>query len=74
MGESAEEARSAGPAVEGYRVWLADRGYTYQTVRNMLADLARLGRWMSGEGLGWRSSTRTRWSRSWWPRKSVFLY
>ena len=40
-----------GPQVEGYRTWLADRGYTPQTVRNMLADLGRLGRWMSGEGL-----------------------
>jgi site-specific recombinase XerD len=40
-----------GPQVEGYRAWLARRGYTPQTVRNMLADLGRLGRWMSGEGL-----------------------
>jgi site-specific recombinase XerD len=40
-----------GPQVEGYRAWLQDRGYTPQTVRNMLADLGRLGRWMSGEGL-----------------------
>jgi hypothetical protein len=40
-----------GPQVEGYRVWLAGRGYTPQTVRNMLAGLGRLGRWMSGEGL-----------------------
>ena len=40
-----------GGQVEGYRVWLAGRGYTPLTVRNMLADLGRLGRWMSGEGL-----------------------
>jgi site-specific recombinase XerD len=40
-----------GPQVEGYRAWLAHRGYTPQTVRNMLADLGRLGRWMSREGL-----------------------
>ena len=40
-----------GPQVEGYRAWLAGRGYTPQTVRNMLADLGRVGRWMSGEGL-----------------------
>ena len=40
-----------GPQVEGYRVWLAHRGYTSQTVRNMLADLGSVGRWMSGEGL-----------------------
>jgi site-specific recombinase XerD len=40
-----------GPHVEGYRAWLTDRGYTPQTVRNMLADLGSVGRWMSGEGL-----------------------
>ncbi len=40
-----------GPQVEGYRAWLAHRGYTSQTVRNMLADLGRVGRWMSREGL-----------------------
>jgi hypothetical protein len=28
-----------GPQVEGYRAWLAHRGYTPQTIRNMLADL-----------------------------------
>jgi hypothetical protein len=26
-------------------------GYTPQTVKNMLADLGRVGRWMAGEGL-----------------------
>ena len=40
-----------GPQVEGYRAWLTYRGYTPQTVRNMLADLGRVGRWMSREGL-----------------------
>jgi len=40
-----------GPQVEGYRAWLTHRGYTPQTVRNMLADLGRVGRWMSREGL-----------------------
>jgi hypothetical protein len=40
-----------GPQVEGYRAWLTDRGYTSQTVRNMLADLGQLGLWMSREGL-----------------------
>src|ERR1700758_782158 len=39
------------PQVEGYRAWLTRRGYTPQTVKNMLADLGRVGRWMSGEGL-----------------------
>ncbi len=40
-----------GPQVDGYRAWLAHRGYTPQTVRNMLADLGQLGLWMSREGL-----------------------
>lgn len=40
-----------GPQVEGYRAWLGYRGYTSQTVRNMLADLGQLGLWMSREGL-----------------------
>jgi site-specific recombinase XerD len=36
------------PFVEGYRVWLLEAGYTPQTVRMMLRDLSRLGRWMDG--------------------------
>ena len=40
-----------GPQVEGYRAWLAHRGYTSQTVRNMLEDLGQVGVWMSGAGL-----------------------
>jgi site-specific recombinase XerD len=51
MASSRRKPGQLGAQVEGYRVWLADRGYTSQTVRNMLADLGRLGRWMSGEGL-----------------------
>jgi len=38
-----------GPFVEGYRVWLLAAGYTPQTVRMMLRDLSRLGRWMDAE-------------------------
>jgi site-specific recombinase XerD len=38
-----------GPFVEGYRVWLLVAGYTPQTVRWMLRDLSRLGRWMDAE-------------------------
>ena len=38
-----------GPFVEGYRVWLLETGYTPQTVRWMLRDLSRLGRWMDAE-------------------------
>jgi site-specific recombinase XerD len=40
-----------GPHVEGYRAWLAGRGYAPWTVVNMLTVLGHLGRWMSGEGL-----------------------
>jgi hypothetical protein len=38
-----------GPFVEGYRVWLLEAGYTPLTVRMMLRDLGRLGRWMDAE-------------------------
>lgn len=37
--------------VEGYREWLAQRGYTPLTVRNMLKDLSLVGQWLSREGL-----------------------
>jgi site-specific recombinase XerD len=40
-----------GPQVEGYRVWLTRRGYTPGTIKNMLADLGRVGRWASAAGL-----------------------
>lgn len=40
-----------GPHVEGYAAWLGERGYTPQTVRNMLKDLGQVGLWMSGVGL-----------------------
>lgn len=40
-----------GPHVEGYRVWLAQQGYTPQTIRNMLKDLGQVGRWLSAQGL-----------------------
>ena len=41
-----------GPFVEGYRVWLLAAGYTPKTVRMMLKDLGRLGRWMDAEEVG----------------------
>ena len=40
-----------GPQVEGYGAWLAQRGYTPATVRNMLRDLGQVGLWLSVEGL-----------------------
>ncbi len=39
------------PQVEGYRVWLEQRGYTPGTVRNMLKDLGQVGVWLSVEGI-----------------------
>ena len=51
MASTRRKPGQLGPQVEGYRAWLAQRGYTLQTVRNMLADLGRVGRWMSREGL-----------------------
>jgi site-specific recombinase XerD len=45
------KAGPLGPEVEGYRAWLAQRGYTAGTIQNMLADLAQVGRWLAVEGL-----------------------
>jgi site-specific recombinase XerD len=39
-----------GPFIEGYRAWLAGRGYTPGTVVNMLAMAGSLGRWMDACG------------------------
>lgn len=51
MASTRRKPGQLGLQVEGYQAWLAHRGYTPQTVRNMLADLGRVGRWMSREGL-----------------------
>jgi hypothetical protein len=40
-----------GPFIEGYRAWLAGRGYTSGTIVNMLAMAGGLGRWMDASGL-----------------------
>ena len=40
-----------GAQVEGYRAWLVRRGYTPGTIRNMLKDIGRVGRWLCAEGL-----------------------
>lgn len=37
--------------VEEYRGWLEQRGYTPGTMRNMLKDLGKVGRWLHGQGL-----------------------
>ena len=51
MSGTRRKAGRLGPQVEGYRAWLAHRGYTPATVRNMLKDLGQVGAWMSGAGL-----------------------
>jgi site-specific recombinase XerD len=40
-----------GRQVEGYRAWLAHRGYTSSTVRNMLKELGQVGRWLEVQQL-----------------------
>ena len=40
-----------GPFIEGYRAWLAERGYTPGTIVNMLAMAGGLGRWMDVRGI-----------------------
>ena len=51
MSGTRRKAGLLGSEVEGYRVWLTDRGYTPGTVRNMLKDLGQVGVWLSAEGL-----------------------
>jgi site-specific recombinase XerD len=51
MGTPRRKAGPLGREVEGYRAWLAQRGYTQQTVRNMLQYLGQLGRWLRARGL-----------------------
>ena len=40
-----------GPFIEGYRAWLAGRGYSPGTVINMLAMAGDLGRWMDARDI-----------------------
>ena len=40
-----------GPFIEGYRAWLAGRGYTPGTIVNMLAMAGVLGRWLDARGI-----------------------
>jgi site-specific recombinase XerD len=51
MSSTRRKAGLLGPEVEGYREWLAQRGYTPTTVRNMLKDLGQVGRWLLAEGV-----------------------
>ncbi|MGW3495699.1 hypothetical protein [Streptomyces sp. NPDC001020] len=41
LGSTRRKASALAPHVEGYRAWLAERGYTTQTARNMLKDLGQ---------------------------------
>jgi len=41
-----------GPFIEGYRAWLAGRGYAAGTIVSMLARAGALGRWMDARGIG----------------------
>lgn len=40
-----------GPFIEGYRGWLAERGYAPTTITGMLAMAGGLGRWMDASGV-----------------------
>jgi site-specific recombinase XerD len=51
MSGTRRKAGRLGPHVEGYRAWLAQQGYTPDTIRNMLKDLGQVGLWLSTEGL-----------------------
>lgn len=53
MGNPGTPRRKAGVLagqVDDYRAWLTGRGYTAQTIRNMLKDLGQVGLWLSGQG------------------------
>ena len=51
MSGTRRKAGRLGLHVEGYQAWLVQQGYTPDTIRNMLADLGQVGRWLSTEGL-----------------------
>ena len=46
MGTSRRKPGLLGPYVEGYSAWLAGRGYTALTARNMLKEFGQVGRWL----------------------------
>jgi len=51
MASPRRKAGALAAQVDGYREWLAQRGYTPLTVRNMLKDLGQVGQWLSRERL-----------------------
>ena len=54
-----------GPYVEGYSAWLARRGHTALTARNMLKEFGQVGRWLAVEGVEVRQLSEELWLRSW---------
>lgn len=51
MANPRRQAGVLAPHVEDYRAWLAQHGYTGQSVRNMLKDIGQAGLWLSMQGL-----------------------
>jgi site-specific recombinase XerD len=51
MGTTRRKPGLLGAHVQGYWSWLAGRGYTPDTVRNMLKDLGQVGLWLQAERL-----------------------
>ncbi len=51
MSGTRRKAGPLGPEVEGYRAWLVAARLHPETIRNMLADLGQVGRWLASEGL-----------------------
>jgi site-specific recombinase XerD len=51
MASPRRQAGALAAQVDGYREWLAQRGYTPLTVRNMLKDLGQVGQWLRRERL-----------------------
>ena len=47
MGTTRRKPGSLGPYVEGYSAWLARRGHTALTARNMLKEFGQVGRWLA---------------------------
>lgn len=47
MGTTRRKPGSLGPYVEGYLAWLARRGHTALTARNMLKEFGQVGRWLA---------------------------
>ncbi|MGI5186455.1 tyrosine-type recombinase/integrase [Dactylosporangium sp. CA-152071] len=51
MASPRRKAGALAAQVDGYRDWLAERGYAPLTVRNMLKDLGQVGQWLDRERL-----------------------